>query len=258
MSLPEPILYVVATPIGNLEDITLRALRVLREVDFIVCEDTRRTSKLLAHFEIKKTLLSYFAPREKERVEIVIKKLKKGNIGALVTDAGTPLISDPGTLLIARCIEEGIDIKPVPGPSAFTAAVQVSGLPKDQIHFIGFPVKKGLENFLISLSPLRGSLVFFERAERVKKLLSVAFQVLGDRRVEIHRELTKVYEEVLRGRISDFLQWEGKGEVVIILEGNYNPEATIQKVGILRFLRAIGLKKKKIIKIVKKDLTKID
>lgn len=257
MSLPEPVLYVVATPIGNLEDITLRALRVLREVDFVVCEDTRRTAKLLAHFEIKKSLVSYFAPREKEKAEMVIKRLKEGRIGALVTDAGTPLVSDPGTLLITRCIEEGITVKPVPGPSALTAAVSISGLPKEQIHFIGFPAKKGLENFLISLSLLRGSLVFFERAERVKKFLSVAFEVFGNRRVEIHREITKVYEEVLRGRISDFLQWEGKGEVVIVVEGSNEPEGTIQSIGIHRFLRGIGLKKK-FIKTLKKDLTKID
>ncbi len=257
MSLPEPLLYVVATPIGNLEDITLRALRVLREVDFIVCEDTRRTAKLLAHFDIKKPLHSYFAPREKEKAEAIIGRLKRGQKAALVTDAGTPLISDPGTLLIRRCIEEGIEVRPVPGPSALTAAVSVSALPKEQIHFIGFPGKKGLENFLISLSILRGSLVFFERAERVKKFLAAALEILGNRRVEIHREITKVYEEVLRGRISDFIHWEGKGEVVIVMEGNEDPRDAISSTGLERFLRAIGLKKK-MIKNLKKDLTKMD
>ena len=244
MSSPEPFLYVVATPIGNLEDITLRAIRILREVDFIICEDTRRTLKLLNYYSIKKPLMSYFAPKEKEKAKSIVNRLKKGQTAALVTDAGTPLVSDPGTFLIKKCVEEEISVIPIPGPSSLTAAVSVSILAREQIHFIGFPKKRGLKNFLISLSFLEGVLVFFERAERVKKLIRSSYEIFGDRRVEIHRELTKIHEEILRGYLSDFFQWDGKGEVVVVIEGCRDVKKQIRKIEPETLFSALGFKKK--------------
>ncbi len=214
MSSPE--LFVVATPIGNLEDITLRALRVLREVDFVICEDTRRTGKLLGHYGIKKPLVSYYAPREREKAEGLLKKLLEGKKAALLTDAGTPLISDPGAILIKRAVQEGVKLTPVPGPSALTAALSVSSLPCARFAFWGFPKRKGKKE-LENLRDFPGCLVFFERASRAGKFFKKALEVFGDRDCEIHREITKVHEEVLRGRLSEFLEWQGKGEVVIII-----------------------------------------
>jgi len=240
---PEPRLYVVATPIGNLEDITLRALNVLRKVDFVICEDTRRTLKLLNHYGIKKPLVTYFAPREKEKVVPIIKRLKKGEKAALVSDAGTPLVSDPGTILIKRCVGEEIPVTTVPGPSSLTAAIAISTLPKEQIHFIGFSPRKGLKNFLISISLLEGSLIFFERAERASKFLSIALEILGNREIEIYRELTKLHEEILRGRIKDFLNWESKGELVLIIEGCRDRREQLEIIGPVNFFRAFGLRK---------------
>lgn len=219
MSSPEGLLYIVSTPIGNLKDITLRALEILKEVDFIACEDTRHTLKLLNHYGIKKPLLSYFAPKEKEKSQKIIKLLREGKKGALVTDSGTPLVSDPGLFLIKSCIEEGIKLVPVPGPSALLAALVVGGLNTSCFHFFGFPPRKGRKKYFLSKKELEGTLIFYERANRVKNLLKAALEVLGNRKVVIARELTKIHEEVLRGRISDFLEWEGKGEVVILIEG---------------------------------------
>ena len=219
MSSPEGLLYIVSTPIGNLKDITLRALEVLKEVDFIACEDTRHTLKLLNHYGIKKPLLSYFAPKEKEKSQRIIKLLKEGKKGALVTDSGTPLVSDPGLFLIQKCIEEGIKLVPVPGPSALLAALVVAGLDTSRFHFFGFPPRKSRKKYFLSKKELEGTLIFYERANRVKSLMKAAFEVLGDRKVVIARELTKLHEEVLRGRLSDFLEWEGKGEVVVLIGG---------------------------------------
>ncbi len=214
MSSPE--LFVVATPIGNLGDITLRALEVLKEVDFVVCEDTRRTSNLLNHYGIRKPLVSYYAPREREKAEVIIQKLLEGKKAALVTDAGTPLLSDPGAILVKKAVNRGIRVIPVPGPSSLTAALSASALGCLRFVFWGFPKRKGKRD-LETLKEFPGCLVFFERASRVPKLMKKALEVFGDRECEIHRELTKVHEEILRGKISDFLQWEGRGEVVLII-----------------------------------------
>ncbi len=214
MSSPE--LFVVATPIGNLKDITLRALDVLREVDFVICEDTRRCGRLLNHYGIKKPLLSYYAPKEREKAGRIIGEILKGKKAALLTDAGTPLVSDPGAVLIKRAVEERIKIVPIPGPSSLTTALSISALACGRFAFWGFAKRKGKRE-LEKLKEFPGCLVFFERASRVGKFMKRALEVFGDRECEIHRELTKVHEEVLRGRVSRFLDWEGKGEVVIII-----------------------------------------
>ncbi len=214
MSSPE--LFVVATPIGNLDDITLRALKVLKKVDFIVCEDTRRCLRLLNHYGIKKPLMSYYAPREEERAESILQRLLSGKKAALLTDAGTPLLSDPGAVLVRRAVEAGIKVVPIPGPSSLTAALSASALACGRFVFWGFPKRKGKKELEL-LREFPGCKVFFERASRVGKFLKKALEIFGDRPCEIHRELTKVHEEILRGRISDFVNWEGKGEVVIII-----------------------------------------
>ncbi len=206
----------VATPIGNLQDITLRALKVLKAVDFIICEDTRRCLKLLNHYGIKKPLMSYYAPKEEERAEAIIQRLLSAGKAALLTDAGTPLLSDPGAVLVRRAVEAGIKVVPIPGPSSLTAALSASSLGCGRFVFWGFPRRKGSKELEL-LKDFPGCKVFFQRASRVGKFLKKALEVLGDRPCEIHRELTKAHEEILRGRLSDFVNWEGKGEVVIII-----------------------------------------
>jgi len=218
-------LYVVATPIGNLEDITLRALKVLREVDLIVAEDTRHTRKLLDRYGIRKRLISYHEHNERERAEWIIEELKSGRKVALVSDSGTPAISDPGYVLIRRCVEEGIEVIPIPGPSAFLAALSVSGLPVHRFVFEGFlPHKSGKRrNRLRQLVEEEGTIIFYESPHRLLKTLSDMLEIMGNRRVVIARELTKVYEEIFRGSIEEALERFGtgkcKGEFTILIEG---------------------------------------
>ena len=218
-------LYVVATPIGNLEDITLRALRVLREVDLIAAEDTRHTRKLLDRYKIKKRMVSYHEHNERERAERIIEDLKSGMKVALVSDSGTPAISDPGYVLIRRCVEEGIEVIPIPGPSAFLAALSVSGLPVHRFIFEGFlPHKSGKRrNRLRQLAEEEGTIIFYESPHRLLKTLSDILEILGNRRVVIARELTKVHEEIFRGSIEEALERFGigkcKGEFTILIEG---------------------------------------
>lgn len=218
-------LYVVATPIGNLEDITLRALRVLGEVAAIACEDTRQTLKILNRFGIKKPLISYFHPREGRRVPEIIRLLKRGRDVALVSDAGTPGISDPGFPLIREALKESISVVPIPGPSAVTAALSASGLPTHRFLFIGFPPPKktGLRNFLEALSREKATLVFFLPTRRIAEFLEAVGLILGDRRVVVARELTKVHEEFLRGKASELSAVIGprvlKGEAIVLVEG---------------------------------------
>ena len=218
-------LYVVATPIGNLEDITLRALRVLREVDLIAAEDTRHTRKLLDRYEIKKRMVSYHEHNERERAERIIEDLKSGMKVALVSDSGTPAISDPGYVLIRRCVEEGIEVIPIPGPSALLAALSVSGLPVHRFIFEGFlPHKSGKRrNRLRQLAGEEGTIIFYESPHRLLKTLSDILEILGNRRVVIARELTKVHEEIFRGSIEEALErfgeGERKGEFTILVEG---------------------------------------
>jgi len=218
-------LYVVATPIGNLEDLTFRALKTLREVDVIACEDTRHTRKLLNHYELKKRLLSYFQPREKHQSRIILELLKQGQEVALVSDAGTPGISDPGYPLIQRALEEGIEIVPVPGASALTAALSAAGLPTHRVLFLGFPPPKpqATRALLRSLKEEPSTLVFYLPARRLSSFLESVQDALGGRLVVMARELTKLHEEFLRGRPGELLEnLQGRairGEVTLLVEG---------------------------------------
>lgn len=219
-------LYIVSTPIGNLEDITLRALRVLKEVDVIAAEDTRRSSKLLGHYGISRPLLSYWGEREKVKSEEVLARLREGLSVALVSDAGTPGISDPGSVLIRKAIEEGIPVVSVPGPSALTAAISISGLPIEEFTFIGFlPQKKSQrQKALKELSLEKRALVFYEAPHRIIETLEDMKEIFGgQRRAALIKEITKLHEDVIRGDldhiISMLLKRTIAGEYVIVLEG---------------------------------------
>jgi 16S rRNA (cytidine1402-2'-O)-methyltransferase len=218
-------LYVVATPIGHLEDITLRALRVLREVDLIACEDTRQTRKLLARYEIKTRTISYHEHNEQQRSRELINKLKAGASIALVSDAGTPTVSDPGLILIQRAIAEGIPIVPIPGPSAVITALMAAGLLTERFLFVGFlPAKQtARRRELASLSQLPYTLVFYEAPHRLRATVQDVLEILGDRPAVLARELTKIYEAFQRAPLSQLLrQLEGhpvKGELVLIIAG---------------------------------------
>lgn len=223
--MPEGMLCLVATPIGNLEDITLRAIRVLKEADLIAAEDTRRTKTLLARYEIKTPMVSYEAYSEERKLDPLVAKLKGGATIALVTDGGTPGVSDPGWPLIRAAIEQDIPVLPVPGPTAFLPALVASGLPCDSFLFAGFlPVKPGRKRSrLSSLSEEKHTLVFYESPFRLEKTLSEMLAAFGDRRAAVARELTKIYEEIKRGSLSELAAWAGerkpKGEIVIVVEG---------------------------------------
>ena len=194
-------LYVVSTPIGNLEDITYRAVRILKEVDWIACEDTRTTRRLLDHYGIATRAISYHDHNETERAAELVERLEQGETGALVSDAGTPLLSDPGYRIVHAAAAAGIRIEPLPGPSALLAALVVSGLPTDQFHFGGFlPAKQGQRRRLLeSLSYETATLIFYEAPHRITEALDDIAAVMGNRDVVAARELTKMYEEVLRG-----------------------------------------------------------
>jgi len=219
-------LYIVSTPIGNLEDVTLRAKRVLAEVDLIAAEDTRHTQQLLARYEIHTPLTSYHDHNKEEKAPVLIERMRQGQSMALVADAGTPTISDPGYHLITGCISAGIPVIPIPGPSAPLAALAVSGLPTDAFLFAGFlPRKPGArQKRLEALAPLRETLIFFESPHRVVRLLEELHQRFGDRRVAVGRELTKLHEEIIRGRLSEVVERmmgrSVKGEITIVVEGN--------------------------------------
>ena len=225
MDRPPGTLYIVSTPIGNLEDITLRALRVLKEVDLIAAEDTRRTGLLLKHFGIDKPLTSYFEGNELRKREFILSRLQEGSDVALVSDAGTPGISDPGFRLIRLAIENDVSVVPVPGPSAVVAALSVAGLPTDSFFFKGFlPHKsKKRRDLLEELKERRETLVFYESPHRIVETLQDVLDILGDREIALARELTKVYEEVLRGGVSEIQKGIGsrrlKGEIVVVVSG---------------------------------------
>jgi len=218
-------LFLVATPIGNLEDITLRAVRILKEVSLIAAEDTRRTKTLLARYEVRTPMASYQAYSEERKLEPLLARLQRGEDIALVTDGGTPGISDPGGVLVRAAIEQGIPVVPVPGPTAFVAALVASGLPCDRFTFAGFlPVKPGRRaSKLAALAEEESTLIFYESPFRLEKSLRDLLAVLGDRRAAVARELTKMYEEIKRGKLSELLAWseerKPKGEMVIVVEG---------------------------------------
>ena len=220
-------LYVVPTPIGNLEDITLRAINVLKEVDFILAEDTRTTSHLLRHLGIEKPMHSHHKFNEHATVARVAESIASGRNVALVSDAGTPGISDPGFLLVRKCVEEGIDVETLPGATALIPAVVQSGFPCDKFAFEGFlPQKKGRMKRIQELAQEERTLVFYESPYRVVKCLEQFAEVMGmERRVAVVREITKKFEETVRGTLEEviahFKEHEPKGEFVIVVEG-YN------------------------------------
>jgi len=216
-------LYVVATPIGNLEDISLRALRILKEVDLIACEDTRQTRKLLAHYDIHTRLESYHEHNEMTRAPELVIELEQAAQIALVSDAGTPAISDPGQRLVALCLRHGIQVVPVPGPSALVSAIAASGLNTDEFLFVGFLPARARERSaeLHSLAAEPRTLVFYEAPHRLVEMLEDALAVFGDRQAVIAREVTKIHEEFRRGRISEilegFLKAPPRGEITVII-----------------------------------------
>jgi 16S rRNA (cytidine1402-2'-O)-methyltransferase len=218
-------LYVVATPIGNLEDITLRALRILREVDVIAAEDTRHSLKLLNRHGISKPLISYWSEKEKIRTEVIMERLLTGSSVALISDAGTPGISDPGSILIRSAMESGVPVVPVPGPSALIAALSVSGLPGGEFTFAGFLPPKAAQRKkrLFSLAFEPRTLVFYEAPHRIIETLKDMQEVLAGRKAEVYRELTKVHEETLRGTLDEIVRVVERktvaGEYVILIEG---------------------------------------
>ncbi len=218
-------LYLVATPIGNLEDITLRALRTLKECDLVAAEDTRRTGQLLRHFGISKPMLSYFKFSEAKRSEEILERLRRGEKIALVTDAGSPGISDPGERVVKAAIGAGFRVESVPGPSALVAALTASGLPTEEFHFIGFlPHKSGQRRRkLESLKAIDGTLVLYESPYRVEKLLVELNEIFGGRQIVLARELTKKFEEFVRGAPAELLEVirrrSVKGEFVVLIAG---------------------------------------
>jgi 16S rRNA (cytidine1402-2'-O)-methyltransferase len=224
------VLYVVATPIGNLEDITLRALRILKEAHLIAAENTTHTKALCSHYGIRTRLTSYNQHNSSSKGRELIKILKSGSNVALVTSAGTPGISDPGSLLTAQAIDEGLMVSPIPGPSAAIAALSVCGLKVDRFVFLGFlPDKPGKRRkFLLDLQHESRTMVFYESPRRVASLLKEMLETFGDRNAAMLRELSKIYEEIKRGNISTLLAEmdEGriKGEFTIILEGEEKKE----------------------------------
>jgi len=224
-------LYVVATPIGNLEDITLRALRVLKEADLIAAEDTRVTRKLLAHFDIHTPLTSYHQHTEARKAEWIVSQVAEGRRVALVSDAGTPGISDPGHELIAACIEAGLDVVVIPGPSAALAALVLSGLPTRRFAFEGFLPRHAGER-RAALEALRGeerTLIFYEAPSRAVATLQAIHDALGDRHIAVAREITKKFEEVVRGSVGEalahFREHRPQGEFVLVVAGAAPGEA---------------------------------
>lgn len=219
-------LYIVPTPIGNLKDITLRALEVLQSVDVILAEDTRHTAKLLSHFEISKPLTSFHQHNEHKVLNKIVEKIQSGEKMALVSDAGTPGISDPGFLLVRACVEQNIKVECLPGPTAFVPALVVSGLPADSFVFEGFlSHKKGRKTKIEQIAAEKRTTIIYESPYRLLKTLEQFLEVLGgDRKICVCRELTKIHEEVIRGTIAEVFEYYKnniiKGEIVIVIDGN--------------------------------------
>ncbi|MGE5488201.1 MAG: 16S rRNA (cytidine(1402)-2'-O)-methyltransferase [bacterium] len=222
-------LYVVATPIGNLEDITLRALRILREAGLIACEDTRQTRKLLDHYGIRTPVISYHEHNEAARAPELVAKLLEGTAVALVSDAGTPLVSDPGYRLVVAAIDAGIRVEPIPGAAAVTAALSASGLPTDAFHFAGFlpPRAAQRRKAIARLKDEQATLVFYEAPHRLRELLEDIEAVLGPRPVVLAREVTKLHEQFLRGTAAELLASHVplKGEFTVMVGRSAGPAA---------------------------------
>ena len=218
-------LYVVPTPVGNLEDMTFRAIRVLKEADLILAEDTRTSGILLKHFEIKNAMTSHHKFNEHKTVEGIVNRLKAGETIALISDAGTPAISDPGFLLVRECVRNGIEVQCLPGATAFVPALVASGLPNDRFCFEGFlPQKKGRMTRLVSLQEETRTMIFYESPYRLVKTLTQFSEYFGaERQVSVCREISKIHEESVRGSLSEviahFTANEPRGEIVIVLSG---------------------------------------
>lgn len=223
-------LYVVPTPVGNLEDMTFRAIRILKEVDLILAEDTRTSGVLLKHFDIKNAMLSHHKFNEHQTVERIVERIKGGEQVALISDAGTPGISDPGFLIVRECVRNGIEVQCLPGATAFVPALVASGLPDERFCFEGFlPQKKGRATRLAQLQDEVRTMVFYESPYRLVKTLTQFAEVFGtERKVSVCREISKVHEESVRGTLAEviahFQQSEPKGEIVIVLAGKDKDE----------------------------------
>lgn len=258
-------LYLVATPIGNLEDITIRALNILKSVDLIAAEDTRHTLGLLNHFEISKPLISYYKEIEKGKSEVLIKKLLEGKDIAVVSDAGTPGISDPGEEIVKAAIENNIEIIPIPGACAFVNALIASGMNTREFEFIGFlsANNKERKDKLEEIKYDKRTVIFYEAPHKLRATLEAILENLGDRKIVLARELTKIHEEFLRGNVSTILEQivDIKGEFVVIVEGNDKSKKEINIESLnensleehYEYYEKQGLDKKEIIKRIAKD-----
>ena len=255
-------LYLVATPIGNLEDITLRALRILKEVDYIAAEDTRNTLKLLNHFEIKKPLISNHRHNEEDRENSLIEKLKDGKNIAVVSDAGTPGISDPGEVIAKRAIEENIEVIPIPGACAAINALIASGLNTKEFVFFGFlPLNKKLrKEKLEEIKNENKTIIIYEAPHKIKDSLNDLKNIVGDRKIVLARELTKIHEEFIRGNIDEIIEKSEnlKGEMILLIEGSkeFNNENILNNLSLEEHYNVYekqGLDKKEIIKKIAKD-----
>lgn len=228
------ILYVVPTPVGNMEDMTFRAIRILQEVDFILAEDTRTSSVLLKHYNIENELRSHHKFNEHQTTESVIKRLQAGENAALISDAGTPGISDPGFLLVRECVKNDIVVQTLPGATAFVPALVSSGLPNDKFCFEGFlPQKKGRQTRLQQLQGEERTIVLYESPHRLLKTLQQFTEIFGEsRQVAVCREISKIYEECVRGTLNEVIEHfngtEPRGEIVIILAGSYNGDKPVK------------------------------
>jgi len=251
-------LYIVATPIGNLEDITLRAIRVLREVDLVAAEDTRRTKVLLAHYDIETALTSYHEHNERAKAQALVAELREGKKVALVCDAGTPTLSDPGYRLVREAIKAGIRVVPVPGPSALTAVLSAGGLPTDRFVFEGFLPAKRRERRerLKQLREETRTLLFYEAPHRLKESLQDLIEVLGDREAVLGREVTKLFEEFIHGRLSEVIaevqRKEPRGEITLVLRGSEGerPLTDEELASEIRRLKRKGLRVKEIAELL--------
>lgn len=228
-------LFLVGTPIGNLKDITLRALEVLKDSDIVAAEDTRQTIKLLNHFNIKKTMISYHKFNENDKSSDIIKEIEGGKTVALVTDAGMPGISDPGSVIVQRCIERGIEFEVVPGATALITGLVYSGLDTSKFVFRGFLPRdnKGRREVVEEIKNYRDSVIIYEAPHRLKNTLEFLLESLGDRSIAICRELTKMHEQIIRGRVSEVIEYYNetnpRGEYVIIIQGKSDEEIKSEK-----------------------------
>ena len=257
-------LYIVATPIGNLDDITYRAVKVLNDVDLIAAEDTRHTLKLLNHLEISKPLMSYYKETEKVKAKVIIDKLKEGKDVAVVSDAGTPGISDPGVEVIKEAIKENIVVVPIPGACAAINSLICSGLDTRQFLFVGFLSAKAKEkkDKLNEVKNVQSTLIFYEAPHKIDETLECMLDIFGNREISIGREMTKIHEEFIRGKISEVMERiEPKGEMVIIVKGAEKSENDIARDSRnemtleehYAYYERQGFEKKEIIKMIAKD-----